>query len=66
LTDVTVPRRLSAAAGNAAESANAAIHDVEIRSEAGSLLRLISPWTGELIERETKPGEVVALTPAPR
>ncbi|MBI4024964.1 MAG: glycoside hydrolase N-terminal domain-containing protein [Verrucomicrobia bacterium] len=37
---------------------------VEIRSEAGSTLRVINPWTGELVERETKPGEVIRLMPA--
>jgi len=32
---------------------------VEIQSEAGQQLRMIDPWTDELIERETKPGEVI-------
>ncbi len=36
---------------------------VEIRSEAGQPLRLINPWTGELIERVTKPGEVLVVQP---
>ena len=36
---------------------------IEIDSEAGQPLRLINPWTGQLIERDTKPGETIYLTP---
>lgn len=31
---------------------------IEVRSEAGGTLRLLSPWTGETITRDTKPGEL--------
>ncbi|MHB8897394.1 MAG: glycosyl hydrolase family 95 catalytic domain-containing protein [Thermoguttaceae bacterium] len=36
---------------------------VEILSTVGGKLRLVSPWTGQIVERETKAGERVELKP---
>lgn len=36
---------------------------LEITSTAGGKLRLLNPWTGQLVERETKAGEQFGLKP---
>ena len=36
---------------------------LEITSTVGGKLRLLNPWTGQLAERETKPGESLDITP---
>jgi hypothetical protein len=35
---------------------------LEIASTVGGKLRLLSPWTGTLIERDTRPGEILKLS----
>ncbi len=47
-----------------ASCANGRVEEVEIISEAGRTLHLVSPWEeGQIIERQTQPGETIHLTP---
>jgi len=45
-----------------AEQKGGKVLRLEIRSTVGGKLRLLSPWDGTIIERNTKPGENVRLT----
>ncbi len=36
---------------------------LEITSTVGGRLRVLNPWTGKLVERETKAGELIQITP---
>jgi alpha-L-fucosidase 2 len=36
---------------------------LEITSTAGGKLRLLNPWTSQLVERETKPAEKMVIKP---
>ena len=44
-----------------AEQQDGKVTKLHIVSTAGGKLRLLDPWTGQLVERETKPGETVIL-----
>jgi hypothetical protein len=36
---------------------------LEITSKVGGKLRFLNPWTGKIVERDTKPGEKLKMTP---
>ena len=44
-----------------AEQKDGKVASLRIVSTVGGKLRLLDPWTGELVERETAPDEVVTL-----
>ena len=44
-----------------AEQKDGKVTKLHIVSTVGGKLRLLDPWTGQLVERETKTGEVVIL-----
>ena len=46
-----------------AEQRAGKITKLEITSTVGGKLRLLDPWTGKFVERETKPGETIRSTP---
>jgi alpha-L-fucosidase 2 len=48
-----------------AEQQDGKVTKLQIVSTVGGQLRLLDPWTGKLVERETKSGEIVVL-PFPR
>jgi hypothetical protein len=38
------------------------VNELQILSERGRKRRLLDPWTGKLIERDTRPGEKLVFT----
>ena len=46
-----------------AEQKAGKVAKLHITSTVGGRLRLLNPWTGQLAERETKPGESLDITP---
>ena len=46
-----------------AEQQNGKVTKLEIVSTVGGKLRLLDPWTGKLVERETRPSEKLEIKP---
>ena len=46
-----------------AEQKDGNVVKLEIKSTAGGKLQLLNPWTGKIVEAETKPGETKAFKP---
>ena len=46
-----------------AEQKAGKITKLEITSTVGGKLRLLDPWTGKIVERETIPGQIIRLNP---
>lgn len=38
------------------------MQDITIQSEKGGILKILNPFTNQIEERNTKPGEVIKLT----
>lgn len=46
-----------------ADYRNGKVQDITIQSEKGGILKILNPFTNQIEERNTKPGEVIKLTP---
>ena len=46
-----------------ADYRNGKIQDVTIQSEKGGVLKILNPFTDQVEERSTKPGEIIKLAP---
>ena len=44
-----------------AEQKDGEVTKLEITSTVGGTVRLLNPWTGEIVERKTKPGQTLAF-----